>query len=45
MKKRRLLSLFLSLSLLVPLLGTTSARAYEDFDLEKWDSENDDSEG
>ena len=34
MKKHRLLSLFLSLALLVPLLGVTSARAYEDFDLD-----------
>ena len=34
MKKRRLLSLFLSFALLVPLLGMTSTRAYEDFDLD-----------
>ena len=34
MKKRRLLSLFLSFVLLVPFFGMTSARAYEDFDLD-----------
>lgn len=34
MKKRRLLSLFLSFALLVPLFGMTNARAYEDFDLD-----------
>lgn len=34
MKKKRLLSLFLSLALILPLLGMTSARAYEDFDLD-----------
>ena len=34
MKKRRLLSLFLSFVLLVPLFGLTQADAYEDFDLD-----------
>ena len=34
MKKRRLLSLFLSFALLIPLFGLTQADAYEDFDLD-----------
>ncbi len=34
MKKRRLLSLFLSFVLLVPLLGILNARAYEDIDID-----------
>ena len=34
MKKHRLLSLFLSFALLLPLFGAFSADAYEDFDLD-----------
>ena len=34
MKKRRLLSLFLSIVLLVPLLGALNARAYEEIDID-----------